>query len=104
MKRPALVPATKGLTLPVGGSGPATSRDTTVPLSAGVTDVHVAPPSTLSYRGGPAAEEAVSLPATRWIGTWTAAPPRASMLVLGGPHCFPAVPSGPTETPIAGPA
>src|SRR2546425_818128 len=47
MKRPALVPATKGLTLPVGGSGPATSRDTTVPLSAGVTDVHVAPPSLL---------------------------------------------------------
>src|SRR3989442_7220031 len=103
MKRPALVPATKGLTLPVGGSGPATSRDTTVPLSAGVTDVHVAPPSTLSYRGGPAAEEAGSLPATRSIGTWTAATPSRSMVVVRRPDCFQAGSVWPDVTPVSRP-
>src|SRR5258708_32432162 len=87
MKRPAFVPATSGLTLPGGGSGPDTSRETTVPLMAGDTNVHVLPPSALSYRGGPAAAVDVSLPATKCTGACTPATPSAPMIVYARPDC-----------------
>jgi hypothetical protein len=42
------VPAINGLTFPVGGNGPDTSRETTVPLMGGDSEFQAVPESALS--------------------------------------------------------
>src|SRR5258708_12436293 len=98
--RPALVPTTKGLVSPTGGSGPAVSFTTKVPLMAGFRGDQVAAPSLLWNMGRFPADRGPSEAAKIRIGTCTAPTAIASMLQSPSPPSTPLLPPPLTNTPL----
>src|SRR5258708_357947 len=99
--RPALVPTTKGLVSPTGGSGPAGSFTTKVPLMAGFRGDQVAAPSLLWNMGRVPADRGPPEAATIRIGTCTAPTAIASMLESTRPDCDHVLPSALMKTPLS---
>src|SRR5258708_15921708 len=99
--RPALVPTTKGLVSPTGGSGPAVSFTTEGRLMAGFRGDEVAAPSLLwnmgRFRGDRGPWEAAKIR----IGTCTAPTAIASMLESARPDCDHVLPSALMKTPLS---